>query len=212
MVELSPSVELGCVELTRLYCIWMKEKEENFIESYAIVWKKGYQDVDVAESAVTSKVKGVVYTNYSDDEFHHLVANTSLYRRIWDVADFVVPPMRSQQGSPLQGYGGTVFVLMLELSAKASMLGTASNYRQSQTFTKVCLDHGAMINESCTPIPHSIGIRVIFTQGDKKQQQYSRTKLPVKVQHQVAEPLERGVFFSFLGEFLVSKNSLKHKR
>ncbi|UYV80888.1 hypothetical protein LAZ67_19002107 [Cordylochernes scorpioides] len=36
------------------------------------------------------------------------------------------------------------------------MLGTASNYRQSQTFTKVCLDHGAMINESCTPIPHSM--------------------------------------------------------
>ncbi|UYV68603.1 hypothetical protein LAZ67_6000181 [Cordylochernes scorpioides] len=27
---------------------------------------------------------------------------------------------------------------------------------QSQTFTKVCLDHGAMINESCTPIPHSM--------------------------------------------------------
>ncbi|UYV74385.1 hypothetical protein LAZ67_11003339 [Cordylochernes scorpioides] len=40
--------------------------------------------------------------------------------------------------------------------ASASMLGTASNYRQSQTFTKVCLDHGAMINESCTPIPHSM--------------------------------------------------------
>ncbi|UYV77378.1 hypothetical protein LAZ67_15000787 [Cordylochernes scorpioides] len=32
-------------------------------------------------------------------------------------------------------------------------LGTASNYRQNQTFTKVCLDHGAMINESCTLIP-----------------------------------------------------------
>ncbi|UYV64195.1 hypothetical protein LAZ67_2007019 [Cordylochernes scorpioides] len=47
---------------------------------------------------------------------------------------------------------------MLESAAKASasMLGTASNYRQSQTFTKVCLDHGAMINESCTPTPHSM--------------------------------------------------------
>ncbi|UYV65980.1 hypothetical protein LAZ67_3006054 [Cordylochernes scorpioides] len=59
---------------------------------------------------------------------------------------------------PLQGYGGAVSVLMLESAAKASasMLGTASNYRQSQTFTKVCLDHGTMINESCTPIPHSM--------------------------------------------------------
>ncbi|UYV83610.1 hypothetical protein LAZ67_23001627, partial [Cordylochernes scorpioides] len=57
-----------------------------------------------------------------------------------------------------KGYGGAVSVLMLESAAKASasMLGTASNYRQSQTFTKVCLDHGAMINESCTPIPHSM--------------------------------------------------------
>ncbi|UYV77916.1 hypothetical protein LAZ67_15002837, partial [Cordylochernes scorpioides] len=56
------------------------------------------------------------------------------------------------------GYGGAASVLMLESAAKASasMLGTASNYRQSQTFTKVCLDHGAMINESCTPIPHSM--------------------------------------------------------
>ncbi|UYV62614.1 hypothetical protein LAZ67_2001324 [Cordylochernes scorpioides] len=59
---------------------------------------------------------------------------------------------------PLQGYGGAASVLMLESAAKASasMLGTASNYRQSQTFTKVCLDHGAMINESCTPTPHSM--------------------------------------------------------
>ncbi|UYV74764.1 hypothetical protein LAZ67_12000855 [Cordylochernes scorpioides] len=59
---------------------------------------------------------------------------------------------------PLQGYGGAVSVLMLESAAKASasMLGTASNYRQSQTFTKVCLYHGAMINESCTPILHSM--------------------------------------------------------
>ncbi|UYV79783.1 POLR3B [Cordylochernes scorpioides] len=38
---------------------------------------------------------------------------------------------------PPQGYRGAVSVLMLELAAKTSMLGTASNYRQSQTFTKV---------------------------------------------------------------------------
>ncbi|UYV84036.1 hypothetical protein LAZ67_X000937 [Cordylochernes scorpioides] len=57
-----------------------------------------------------------------------------------------------------QGYGGTASVLMLESAAKepASMLGMASKYRQSQTFTKVCLDHGAMINESFTPTPYSM--------------------------------------------------------
>ncbi|UYV65916.1 hypothetical protein LAZ67_3005881 [Cordylochernes scorpioides] len=64
----------------------------------------------------------------------------------------------SQRISQFLGYGGAASVLMLESAAKASasMLGTASNYRQSQTFTKVCLDHGAMINESCTPTPHSM--------------------------------------------------------
>ncbi|UYV64603.1 hypothetical protein LAZ67_3001280 [Cordylochernes scorpioides] len=40
----------------------------------------------------------------------------------------------------------------------ARILSSALKYylRQSQTFTKVCLDHGAMINESCTPTPHSM--------------------------------------------------------
>ncbi|UYV60664.1 hypothetical protein LAZ67_1001798 [Cordylochernes scorpioides] len=37
---------------------------------------------------------------------------------------------------PLQEYGGAASVLVLESAAKASMLGTTSNYRQSQTFTK----------------------------------------------------------------------------
>ncbi|UYV82921.1 hypothetical protein LAZ67_22001390 [Cordylochernes scorpioides] len=57
------------------------------------------------------------------------------------------------------GYGGAASVLMLESAAKASMLGTALNYRQTQTFTKVCLDHCAMINENCTPTPHSMRSR-----------------------------------------------------
>ncbi|UYV76485.1 hypothetical protein LAZ67_14000604 [Cordylochernes scorpioides] len=56
----------------------------------------------------------------------------------------------------IRGYGGAASVLMLESETKASIFGMASNHRQSQTFTKVCLDHGAMINESCTPIPHSM--------------------------------------------------------
>ncbi|UYV70951.1 hypothetical protein LAZ67_8001212 [Cordylochernes scorpioides] len=59
---------------------------------------------------------------------------------------------------PLNGYGGAPSVLILESPRKltASMLGTASNYRQNQTITKVCLYHGVMINKSCTPIPHSM--------------------------------------------------------
>ena len=51
---------------------------------YAIVWEKGYQEFDAVESAVTSKLKGVIFTNDSrlDDK----------YRRVWDVSDYVVPP------------------------------------------------------------------------------------------------------------------------
>ncbi|UYV83082.1 CdsA [Cordylochernes scorpioides] len=64
------------------------------------------------------------------------------------------------------GNGRAVSILMLELAAKASMIGTASNYRQSQTSTKlsyfachypylVCpieyLEAEQRINLNCTP-------------------------------------------------------------
>lgn len=53
---------------------------------YLIVWvfviKKGYQDTDTSlQSAVVTKVKGVAYTNTSE-----------LGERLWDVADYVIPP------------------------------------------------------------------------------------------------------------------------
>ncbi|UYV69472.1 hypothetical protein LAZ67_6003711 [Cordylochernes scorpioides] len=85
----------------------------------------------------------ILASTYDFDRLHMKLQEACIFSTLW---------------VPLQGYGGAVSVLMLESAAKASasMLGTASNYRQSQTFTKVCLDHGAMINESCTPIPHSM--------------------------------------------------------
>uniref|UniRef100_F7CER1 P2X purinoceptor n=1 Tax=Callithrix jacchus TaxID=9483 RepID=F7CER1_CALJA len=56
------------------------------ILAYLVVWvfliKKGYQDVDTSlQSAVITKVKGVAFTNTSD-----------LGERLWDVADYVIPP------------------------------------------------------------------------------------------------------------------------
>ncbi|XP_049714659.1 P2X purinoceptor 5 isoform X4 [Elephas maximus indicus] len=53
---------------------------------YLVVWvfivKKGYQDTDTSlQSAVITKVKGVAFTNTSD-----------LGERLWDVADYVIPP------------------------------------------------------------------------------------------------------------------------
>ncbi|XP_042636436.1 P2X purinoceptor 5 [Orycteropus afer afer] len=53
---------------------------------YLVVWvfmvKKGYQDTDTSlQSAVITKVKGVAFTNTSE-----------LGERLWDVADYVIPP------------------------------------------------------------------------------------------------------------------------
>ena len=43
-------------------------------------------------SAVTTKVKGLVLTNYSDSDLVNVPRDWKhLYNRIWDVTDFVVP-------------------------------------------------------------------------------------------------------------------------
>lgn len=48
------------------------------------MWEKGYQETDSVVSSVTTKVKGVTLTNTS-----------TLGARIWDVADYVIPPQVS---------------------------------------------------------------------------------------------------------------------
>lgn len=58
-----------------------------FVHRYAIVYKKGYQEFDDVQSAVTTKVKGIVFSNYS-----HL---PDIGMRTWDVADYVIPPQVS---------------------------------------------------------------------------------------------------------------------
>ena len=55
-----------------------------YIFRYAIVWEKGYQEFETVESAVTSKLKGVTFTNHTGID--------PKYQRVWDVADYVVPP------------------------------------------------------------------------------------------------------------------------
>ena len=54
------------------------------IISYAIIYKKGYQTFDQVQSSVTSKVKGVAFTNLSHSD-------PAIGTRIWDTADYVVP-------------------------------------------------------------------------------------------------------------------------
>ncbi|TSK72025.1 P2X purinoceptor 4 [Bagarius yarrelli] len=52
-----------------------------YIVGYVCVLKKGYQDTDNVISSVTTKVKGLALTN-----------TTNLGLRIWDEADYIVPP------------------------------------------------------------------------------------------------------------------------
>ncbi|XP_053135435.1 P2X purinoceptor 4 [Hemicordylus capensis] len=52
-----------------------------YVIGWVFVWEKGYQETDSVVSSVTTKVKGVAVTNTSHLGF-----------RIWDVADYVIPP------------------------------------------------------------------------------------------------------------------------
>ncbi|XP_033028316.1 P2X purinoceptor 5 [Lacerta agilis] len=65
-----------------------------YIVGWVFVVKKGYQDVDTSiQSSVITKVKGVAFTNTSE-----------LGERLWDVADYVIPPQ-----------GESVFFVMTNL-------------------------------------------------------------------------------------------------
>ncbi|KAM9371687.1 P2X purinoceptor 4 [Phaethornis superciliosus] len=52
-----------------------------YLIGWVFLWEKGYQETDSVVSSVTTKVKGVTLTNTS-----------ALGTRIWDVADYVIPP------------------------------------------------------------------------------------------------------------------------
>ncbi|XP_013779732.1 P2X purinoceptor 4-like [Limulus polyphemus] len=62
-----------------------------YIVCFAVIYKKGYQDFSTLESSVTTKVKGVAYTNFSNDKFNPKIKNFDDYRRVWDVSDYVIP-------------------------------------------------------------------------------------------------------------------------
>ncbi|BFZ05471.1 hypothetical protein BsWGS_08509 [Bradybaena similaris] len=64
-----------------------------YIIGYAIVYKKGYQDVDNVKSAVTTKVKGIEY--FSDSRY----GNGTL-----DVADYVIPPQETDAFFVMTGF------------------------------------------------------------------------------------------------------------
>ena len=57
---------------------------------YVIWFQRGYQDIDTATSATTTKLKGISLTNYTQLNISLHGGSNGL--RVWDVADYVVPP------------------------------------------------------------------------------------------------------------------------
>lgn len=64
-----------------------------YIVVYVIWWKKGYQEFDKVVSATTTKLKGIAVTNCT--ELNITVPGGVNGTRIWDVADYVVPPQEN---------------------------------------------------------------------------------------------------------------------
>lgn len=67
-----------------------------YIIGYVIVYQKGYQQFSSFNTATTTKVKGVLSTqNISDDAFNSFIPNISVYKKVWDISDIVVPPVEN---------------------------------------------------------------------------------------------------------------------
>ncbi|TNN18834.1 P2X purinoceptor 4 isoform 2 [Schistosoma japonicum] len=58
-----------------------------YVVCWVMIYEKGYQENDVAKSAVTTKVKGVGFTNFPNIP--------GIGMRSWDVADYIVPPLEN---------------------------------------------------------------------------------------------------------------------
>lgn len=63
-----------------------------YIVGYVIVYQKGYQEFDDVVSGTTTKVKGIAQTNYTA---LNMTGPGGLKFRIWDVADYVIPPQEN---------------------------------------------------------------------------------------------------------------------
>ncbi|XP_071945266.1 P2X purinoceptor 4-like isoform X2 [Antedon mediterranea] len=63
-----------------------------YVVVWAIILQKGYQEKDEVVSAVTTKLKGVAYTNITGNP-NLSIEDVGPYNRIWDPVDYVIPPM-----------------------------------------------------------------------------------------------------------------------
>ena len=68
-----------------------------FIYRYVMWYERGYQEFDKVVSATTTKLKGIAVTNCT--ELNITVPGGFNGTRIWDAADYVVPPQVNSPNS-----------------------------------------------------------------------------------------------------------------
>ena len=68
----------------------------SYIVGFVLVYKKGYQERGAVVSAVTTKLKGALLTNFTPEEVVGVREEwRGLYSRVWDTTDLVVPPVEN---------------------------------------------------------------------------------------------------------------------
>ncbi|XP_071790157.1 P2X purinoceptor 4-like [Asterias amurensis] len=65
-----------------------------YVVVYVLIINKDYQKRDDVEGSATAKLKGVAYTNITDAPDLQIDDPTP-YNRVWDLADYVIPPQQT---------------------------------------------------------------------------------------------------------------------
>lgn len=101
----------------------------SYIVGFAIVWQKGYQLACPVSSAVTTKVKGVTFTNVTKQMLDVPGAYSSLYKRVWDPTDYVIPTSGGE-------YGGFFITTNVVITPNQTR-GTCAEVRHSRTLLQL---------------------------------------------------------------------------
>ncbi len=72
-----------------------------YVVIYVLIINKDYQKRDDVEGSATAKLKGVAYTNITDAPDLQIEDPTP-YNRVWDLADYVIPPQVRTAGSRIK--------------------------------------------------------------------------------------------------------------
>ena len=142
----------------------------SYVVGYVMVYNKGYQEKEKLVAAVTSKVKGVLQTEFSDSELVNVPPQWKyLYSRVWDVADFVVPPLENKALFLMTNVVITPNQTRTSCPEQAGLLDCETDQDCRQGESSV-LGHGVMTGQGNIHFPrddeHSVKSHLIVKGGD----------------------------------------------